>query len=491
MTSLSNLLPQSILDSPPAHLRLLARQERARRIKETRLRFYRPYTKQREFHAAGKSYRERLLMAANQVGKTLCGAHEFAMHATGEYPDWWDGRVYVRPIMSWAAGVTSELTRDGVQRFLMGRLTDIGTGTIPKARIRDYTMKRGVADAVDTVQVRWGGGGDVSVGDSIIQFKSYDQGRQKFQQESLDLLWLDEEPEYEIYSEGLTRTNATGGMVFMTFTPLEGMTQTVMRFITEKPPGTNITSMTIDDAEHFSDEQREAIVSSYPEHEREARTKGVPMLGSGRIFPVLEDAIKVTAFELPKHWPRLAALDFGWDHPTAAVWLAWDRDSDTVYVYDCYRKAQQPVAIHASVLIGRGQWIPVAWPHDGLNDTAVGPQLAQQYRDAGVNMLEEFARYEETEGGRPENKPQSLVSVEAGLADMLTRMRASRFKVFSHLSDWFEEFRMYHRKDGKVVKLADDLMSATRYGVMSLRHAQVPHLSPGISASRGGNWRVL
>lgn len=386
--------------------------------------------------------------------------------------------------------MTSELTRDGVQRFLMGRFNEIGTGTIPKFRIRDYTMKRGVADAIDSVQVKWGGGGDVAMTDSIVQFKSYDQGREKFQQESLDLLWFDEEPEYEIYSEGLTRTNATCGMLFMTFTPLQGMTQTVMRFVQEKIAGTHVTMMTIDDAEHLSVEQRAVIVASYPEYERDARTKGIPMLGSGRVFPVVEDSIRIEPIPIPKHWPRLAALDFGYDHPTAIAWIAWDRDTDTVYVYDCYRVREALVPIHAAVLIGRGQWIPVAWPHDGNNDTAIGPQLANQYRNAGVNMLEEHAQYEVVPGDKAENTKTSRISVEAGVADMLTRMRAGRFKVFSHLNDWFEEFRMYHRKDGKIVKLADDLISATRYAVMSLRFAQVETPKISISSERGGNWRA-
>ena len=55
-------------------------------------------------------------------------------------------------------------------------------------------------------------------------------------------------------------------------------------------------------------------------------------------------------------------------------------------------------------------------------------------------------------------------------------MQTGRFKVFAHLDDWFEEFRLYHRKDGKVVKLRDDLMSATRYALMmpALRQAGRP-----------------
>jgi hypothetical protein len=63
--------------------------------------------------------------------------------------------------------------------------------------------------------------------------------------------------------------------------------------------------------------------------------------------------------------------------------------------------------------------------------------------------------------------------VEAGILEMLERMQTGRFKVFRNLSDWFEEYRLYHRKDGLIVKLIDDLMSATRYAVMMKRFAEV------------------
>ena len=61
--------------------------EQKRRLSENRLAYYRPYAKQTAFHEAGVSYRERLLMAGNQLGKTVAGGAEAAMHATGRYPD--------------------------------------------------------------------------------------------------------------------------------------------------------------------------------------------------------------------------------------------------------------------------------------------------------------------------------------------------------------------------------------------------------------------
>ncbi|MET3372012.1 phage terminase large subunit-like protein [Variovorax boronicumulans] len=442
-------------------LELLALLEEKQRRKEgNKLRDYRAYAKQAEFHAKGSGFRERLLMAGNQLGKTWSAGFETAMHLTGRYPDWWAGRVYPKAVAGWAAGVTSEVTRDSVQRVLCGRSNAIGTGAIPRDAIKDKSMKRGVADAVDTLVIRHGGGGDVQAGESLIGFKSYDQGREKFQAETLDFVWLDEEPDADIYTESLTRTNATGGMVYMTFTPLKGMSDVVRRFLIDKVAGSCVTSMTINDAEHYTPEQRAAIIASYPAHERDARTKGIPTLGSGRIFTVSEETIKVGSFPIPAHWAQLGGLDFGWDHPSAAVRMAWDRDNDTIYVTDCHRQKEQTPILFSASLREWPTWLPFSWPHDGLqHDKGSGQQLAEQYRKAGLQMMPDRATF-----------PDGSNGVEAGLQDMLQRMQLKKFKVFSHLEDWFEEFRLYHRKDGKVVKESDDLMAATRYAYMMRRY---------------------
>jgi len=223
----------------------------------------------------------------------------------------------------------------------------------------------------------------------------------------------------------------------------------------------HVTRMTIEDAEHYTPERRAAIIASYPAHEREARAKGIPVLGSGRVFPVAEADIKVDAFSIPKHWALINGVDFGWDHPFGAVSIAWDRDADCIYVTRVYRQREATPIIHAAAIKPWGPLIPCAWPHDGLqHDKGSGEALAAQYRAQGLNMLQERATF--PDGGN---------GVEAGIMELLDRMQTSRFKVFGHLEDWFAEFRLYHRKDGQIVKLADDLMSATRYAVMMIRFA--------------------
>jgi Terminase RNaseH-like domain/Terminase large subunit, T4likevirus-type, N-terminal len=220
--------------------------------------------------------------------------------------------------------------------------------------------------------------------------------------------------------------------------------------------------MRIDDARHFSDEEKKRIIASYPEHEKEARVKGIPVLGSGRIFPIAEDRIAMEHRDIPPHWPRIGGMDFGWDHPFAAVELAWDRDTDTIYVTKAYRIRETTPVIHAAALRAWGKELRWAWPRDGRRETleGAGIALAEQYKEQGLNMLHEHAQFED-----------GSVSVEAGLMAMLTRIQTGKFKVFKHLNDWWEEFRLYHRKDGKVVKEGDDLMAATPHAIMMLRFA--------------------
>lgn len=201
------------------------------------------YKKHIEFFEAGKYYIERLLMAANRVGKTLAGAYETSVHQTGDYEPWWPGKEFSGPTDFWAAGFTSETTRDVVQFAMMGPMTDLGSGMIPKDLIKDYTLKRGVPDAIDTVLIRHGAGGDVNAGESTLGFKQYKQGRKAFEGTKKHGIWFDEESGMDVYNEALLRVTSAKdidykegddqetGLVYTTFTPLEGLSELVMSFL--------------------------------------------------------------------------------------------------------------------------------------------------------------------------------------------------------------------------------------------------------------------
>jgi hypothetical protein len=218
---------------------------------------------------------------------------------------------------------------------------------------------------------------------------------------------------------------------------------------------------TWDDVPHLSQKMKDDLWSKIPAHQRDARAKGIPVLGSGRVFPISEEEIKVEPFSIPGHWPLIGGIDFGWDHPTAAAKLAWDRDTDTIYVVAAYARREATPVIHAGALKAWGSRLPWSWPHDGLqHEKGSGSNLAVQYREQGLNLLPERATFQDGSFG-----------VEAGISEMLSRMETGRWKVFKHLTEWFDEFRLYHRKNGLIVKLLDDRISASRYAMMMLRHA--------------------
>ncbi|MGI9506784.1 MAG: terminase large subunit domain-containing protein, partial [Geminicoccaceae bacterium] len=268
---------------------------------------------QLEFHEAGATHPERMQMAANRVGKTEEAAAESSFHATGLYPDWWPGHRFDHGVLGWTGSPTNELSRDIVQKALLGGLGDHwGTGFLPVSEngspglIGKAKLKQaGIADVVDFVKIR-----HVSGDVSTIQFKSYDQGWRKFQGTEPDFVWLDEEPDEtdpqkRIYTEVQTRILTSGGIIMVTFTPLLGETTLVRHFRTKKPPGTWLGQATWDDAPHLDPAEKERLKSAYPAHELKTRTKGVPMMGEGGVFPLSEEDIKCEPFEIPNHYARI------------------------------------------------------------------------------------------------------------------------------------------------------------------------------------------
>lgn len=228
MNSRSSLL-KSASDGNDELLLEALNAEKARRLTENKLQYFKPYPKQLAFFTAGASCRERLLMAANQSGKTLASAIEIACHATGRYPSWWPGKRFEKPTDGWVAGVSNEVVRDTLQKLLLGNPGEHGTGTIPKDSIIGIVTARGIGDLVDVIRVA-----HISGGTSTLTLKSFSAGREKFQGSTLDYVALDEEAPYDIYSEALTRTNATRGLVWSTFTPLQGVSEVVRRFLYEQ-----------------------------------------------------------------------------------------------------------------------------------------------------------------------------------------------------------------------------------------------------------------
>ncbi len=478
---------RTFLAKPEISLRELEESLKAavRFRQEAKFNFFKPYIKQQQFFDMGLTLRERLLMAGNQLGKSEAGAFEMAVHLTGQYPDDWLGHRFDHPIVAWAAGESSLAVRDIGQTKLCGQPgveNSLGTGMIPKSAFKgNPALARGVTNAYDTIFVEHKTNGVVD-GISTLSFKSYEQGQGKFQGPPIDLIWLDEEPPEDIYFECLARISATKGRLYVTFTPLKGMSTVVKRYLEDVSADRGNVVMTIDEALHYTQEEREKIIAGYPAWQRKTRTLGIPMMGEGRVFPYDDEVIQEPPLAyVPLHWTKLWGLDFGIGHPFAAVLIAWDRDNDIIHVLHAIRMVGVDGSItpinHAAAMKPVAGGVPVAWPQDGnQRDKGSGEVLAAIYKKHGLKMLPSHATW-----------PEGGISTEAGITEIEERIRTGRFKVAAHLSEWFEEFRFYHRKDGQIVKVKDDLLSATRIAIMDKRHAKSVPLGAWKKPATGPN----
>jgi phage terminase large subunit-like protein len=433
--------------------------------------WYQPHGRQLAFHAAGAGAHERLFLAGNRVGKTLAGAAEVAFHLSGAYPPWWQGVRFAQPVQAWAASVTREATRDILQATYLGNGSQ--RGVIEPLRVVAQRLKGG--GAVDTVSLRHASGGL-----SVLGFKSFDQGRASFQGTARHVVHLDEEPPLEVYQEALLRTLTVHGHVLLTMTPLLGLTPLLRHFLgqehTVPQAGKAVVRAGWADALHLDAAAQARLRASLPPHELAAREHGDVRVGKGLVYPVDEREVAVPRFAIPPHWRRIVGVDFGFVAPTAAVWLAHDAATDTVYVTDTYAVSERTPAAHAAAILARGACPAVCDPAGQAASQRDGVSLMELYAQAGLH----FTRADNT--------------VEHGLMVVLERLRMGRLKVFADLPAWWAEYRTYMRDaKGRVVKQDDHLLDATRYAVVSLGLARATGEVSGLRRPRGrdSDWRTV
>lgn len=457
------------------------------------------YEKPQQFFDGGREFPERVFLAGNRTGKTETAAFEMVCHTTGVYPRWWKGRKFDKPVKCWAAGDTMLSTRDILQVSLCGSIdtydTELWNGMLPRHTIHSVTRKSGgVPKCLHEVWINHVDEKGVADGRSLIEFKSFDQGRRLFQGTEQDVVWIDEECPEEVYTECLLRTMTTRGLIMVTFTPLQGLTPFVQAFLQSsvmpdvngelkpsfdqffdaeaaaKAPEQETTlpsvrprlliSATWDDAPHLDDEAKKQLLVSIPEYQRDARTKGIPQLGAGAVYPFPESQIRVSDFELPRFWPRAFGFDCALAGTTAAAWGALDRETGILYIYSVYRRSQAETAVHAEAFKARGLWIPAVGDAADIID-ADRFQFIDRYRAHGFHV----------------ELPDK--SVETGIQSVYDRLSSGTLKVFASCTAWFEEFRLYQRDDrGRIVKKNDHIMDATRYLIHTGIRRALPEPKP-------------
>jgi hypothetical protein len=261
-------------------------------------------------------------------------------------------------------------------------------------------------------------------------------------------------------------------MLLMTFTPLQGISETITTFLGStsfetllaKPQvgdGKIVIMASWDDVPHLSEEAKRELLASIPPYQRDARSRGIPQLGSGVVYPIPESEYLVDPFEIPKHWPRFGGMDVGWQR-TSAIWGAIEPETNVIYLYSEHYRGEAEPSIHAQAIKARGDWIPLAIDTAARGRSQVdGENLYQMYQDLGLSLL------------------NADKSVETGLYTCWQLLSEGRIKVFKTLSNFLNEIRIYRRDErGKIIKTNDHLMDAWRYAIMSGRNAAITEPAP-------------
>lgn len=428
-------------------------QKIQRHVAENRLEYWKPYPKQLDF--LNSRAKIAIMFGGNRVGKTASAGTKVAMHATGLYADWYQGPRIVGPNKQWVIGVTNEQMREAVQVILVGDINNPGTGTIPKNKIKRITKRLGMNDQVDTIEVE-----HVSGGTSFISLKSAAMGDKVFQGAEIHCAWIDEEVPQEVVEEVDMRLMTTGGQMIMTFTPLKGLTELVV-WILEQEDDSLVQRfyMGWDDALHLTESEKDAMRKKYAgrPHELKSRMTGMPSVGRGLIYPFPEEVWCIEPFKLPKTWRRLGGLDVGFTHPTAAVAVAVDDESDTYYVYGDYSLSGQTPPVHSLALKRWGDLDFASDPHSNDIEKTTNTSAFRAYQDHGISVF-------------PANN-----DVGAGIAEVYQALQEQRLFIFNTCNNLRREMKLYryNDKNGKIIKKNDDCLDALRYCLMEIAKARV------------------
>lgn len=450
--------------------------------KYNQIEFFKPYEYQSKFMNASSHYKQRYMRAANRTGKTYGAAAEFAMHITGRYQDWYEGeRILDSGHDFWCVGVDLKSVARVMQKELLG--TDdirveplIGTGMIPKEHIAlDIPFKKDGGNVI-SISIRHTNGGL-----NTLYFWGSNQ-HDSMMGSSVKFVWMDEEPPFrseELYSQCKTRTATVDGHMMLTATPEFGQTPLNNLFDDDKTGKLYLQSVTWAECPHLTPERQAELLAGIPEWQHDMRSKGIPVLGSGAVFPITDEDITEPPVKPQDHWHIVAGVDFGIvNDPSVIVFTAIDDAGiihllEEVYLDD----DRSPRAIANAIMASAYPNTVVVVPHDGAlnsDDPQAKGKLLIEY---GVNVWRQtFRNPTDVKLGIDELKQKkagAYNSKAAGLIEMQRRFEEGTLKVSDQMVNWLKEKRtyFYKAKNGggvKPIDKNDHCIDASRYAVMSL-----------------------
>lgn len=439
---------------------------------------YKPSKKQEMFHSSVAS--QRMLRGANRSGKTKAGAMDIAIHALGEYPKWWKGRKCTKSANILVIGDSSKQLLIGMQDHLVNGAANSGVvkvgGLIHPSRVISTAVWNGAPRGSLTrieIQSKLGG-------TSVIDFRSYVESSTA--RSIMGGLWghiyCDEEGEHlgSMWPQLLVRLTrgweGKSGQISVLATPELGYTKLMQTFQESKDPEVELITISAYETDHLTAEDIEGMKRGLSEDEIKKRLEGIPLLGSGQVFPYNPDRYKMSDDTiLPDNLASIIGLDVGTVHNTAAVLCRLDRESGTFYITAEYAQNREVVAVHASAIRSISSCagstnVPVAWPADADAEKGEGATTLALYKKEGLNLLPQPFTNPTMGSKKPTGR-----SVMTGIEFMRSLIREGKLIISKQCSQLLAEMAVYQFDpvSGKIKNkgTGDDLIDAARYAIMS------------------------
>lgn len=456
-------------------------QESQEYFKFNKLYFFKPYPYQIRFMNASKQANQRMMRSGNQTGKSYGASYEFAQHITGQYQDYYDGvKIENSGHLYWCIGIDLDSTARVMQKALFGtanaRIEDeLGTGSIPKDCIDFDTITKD-GGRIMSARIKHTDGGY-----NTLQFFGAAQGQDRLMGSVVKFVWCDEEPKHnsmDIYAQCMARTTTTDGHIMYTCTPEQGMTDLQRMYAEDETGQLYLDSASWDECPHIDEATIKRLLAGIPPWQHDMRRKGLPVLGSGAVFPYRDEEITCEDIQPLSTWPVVCSVDFSSvNDASVVVYCAHDPLADIYYVYWMeYIDAivnKNPKFMAKVILNSPTPRIPVVSPHDGGIKSVNPESKARIMKDLGVNVL-----------GEPFYNPTNLNLAfhriekrnrerEPGLTEMRRLFETGKLKVCRSILPFFKEkaqmFYAATASGGMETKGKDDAIDAIRYAVLSLR----------------------
>ena len=445
-------------------------------MRYNQLRYFRPFEHQRSFFTTISD--RRGILAANRIGKTVSTCYETAMHLTGIYPDWWAGKRYDRPITAMVAGEGWSQVALVLQNELLGTpdvklKENIGSGAIPKACILTDTMRSDGANAIGVEIVH------VTGGKSYLLFANYTQEVRQLQGFKLNLAVFDEQPPDDFFSEIVTRTATTQGMVMCSFTPLKGLNGLVSKFWNREQGYDYIRVSWADVPEYdpwgepfLLHSTRQQLERDYLPHERDARIQGKPIMGKGAVFQIRQWPTYKTGdipFQEMRNIQRVIALDLG---------LVNDKTVISLMYWDPYEKTAW---LHRQIVVqGVEEAVPTQYINHLLRPEVYGTPIVLpadastpgRYTMSSTSIRELFEQYElNVISGAIMNPPdpqgRTTNHKSYGINQMRQMLEVGSLMVNENCVDFLREAQNYYVDTQGRFSDPDDCIDSARYALLA------------------------